>query len=403
MTDSTAPDYKATVFLPATDFPMKAGLPQLEPKLLARWAEMNLYRRLRDAAKDRPKFVLHDGPPYANGHLHIGHALNKILKDVIVRARQMMGFDAPFVPGWDCHGLPIEWKVEEEYRKKGKSKDTVPVVEFRRQCREFAEKWIAVQKEEFKRLGVVGDWDNPYTTMSFKAEAQIFRELAKFVQNGSLYRGAKPVLWSVVEKTALADAEVEYADHTSTTVWVRFPVQKSDVAEIAGHHIVIWTTTPWTLPGNRGIAFGAAIDYAVVEVEAVSETSLAKVGERFAVAAALQDTTLKAAGITQHRVVAQVKGAAFAGTVCRHPFHGKGYDFDVPLHAGGFVTTEQGTGFVHIAPGHGEDDYILGRDVGLPIPDTVDGEGKYFEHVPLFAGQHVFKVDPVVVAALKDA
>jgi isoleucyl-tRNA synthetase len=403
MTAPALPDYKATVFLPATDFPMKAGLTQLEPKLLARWADLNLYKRLRTASAGRPKFILHDGPPYANGHLHIGHALNKVLKDVIVRARQMMGFDAPFVPGWDCHGLPIEWKVEEDYRKKGQSKDAVPVVEFRRQCREFAEKWIAVQKEEFKRLGVVGDWDNPYTTMSFKAEAAILRELAKFVADGSLCRGAKPVLWSVVEKTALADAEVEYADHTSTTVWVRFPIAKTNIAALAGHAIVIWTTTPWTLPGNRGIAFGAGIDYAIVDVTAVGEGSLARIGERFAIAEALAADTLKAARITGHTILAKVSGAAFAGTVCRHPFHGQGYDFDVPLHAGGFVTIEQGTGFVHIAPGHGEDDYVLGLEHGLPIPDTVDGDGRYFDHVPLFAGQHVFKVDPVVVEALKSA
>ena len=252
----TAPDYRATVFLPASDFPMKAGLPQLEPKLLERWQRLDLYKRLREDAMGRKKFVLHDGPPYANGHLHIGHALNKILKDVIVRAQQMMGRDAPYVPGWDCHGLPIEWKIEEEYRAKGKSKDDVPVIEFRRQCRAFAEKWIDVQKAEFKRLGVVGDWDNPYTTMSFAAEAAIVRELGKFVMNGGLYRGAKPVLWSVVEKTALADAEVEYEDHTSTTVWVRFPVEKTNVAALRGHSVVIWTTTPWTLPGNpSAIAF----------------------------------------------------------------------------------------------------------------------------------------------------
>jgi len=408
MTASSAPDYKATVFLPATDFPMKAGLPQLEPTLLARWAKMNLYSKLRASAKGRPKFVLHDGPPYANGNLHIGHALNKILKDVIVRSRQMMGFDAPYVPGWDCHGLPIEWKIEEEYRSKGKSKDAVPVVEFRRQCREFAEKWIAVQKEEFKRLGVTGDWDNPYTTMAFKSEAAIVRELAKFVLNGSIYRGAKPVLWSVVEKTALADAEVEYADHTSTTVWVRFPVAKTGVKELEGQSIVIWTTTPWTLPGNRAIAFGEAIDYVVIEVTAASEKSAARVGERFAVAEALLPQLLKDAGIVSYNVAAKVKGAAFANTVCKHPWHGHqgsngGYDFDVPLFAGSFVTTEQGTGFVHMAPGHGEDDYELCRAKNIPVPDTVNGDGLYVPSVPLFAGEHVFKVAPKVVAALQDA
>ncbi|MDX2225189.1 MAG: isoleucine--tRNA ligase, partial [Rhodospirillaceae bacterium] len=402
MPTDSPPDYKSTVFLPKTDFEMRAGLPQLEPKLLARWAQLDLYRRQREAAAGRPKFVLHDGPPYANGNLHIGHALNKILKDVIVRARQMMGFDAPYVPGWDCHGLPIEWKIEEEYRAKGQSKDAVPPVEFRRQCREFAAKWIEVQKEEFKRLGVVGDWDNPYTTMSNGAEAAIVRELAKFVQSGSLYRGAKPVLWSVVEKTALADAEVEYDDHVSTTVWVRFPVAKTAVAALAGHSVVIWTTTPWTLPGNRAIAYGPDIDYAVIEVTATGEKSLARVGERFAVAQPLLAETLKVAGIAAHTAVATLKGSAFSGTVCRHPWHGKGYDFDVPLLPGGFVTTEAGTGFVHCAPGHGEDDYELGRAHNLPIPETVNGDGLYVASVPLFAGEHVFKVDPKVVAALKD-
>jgi isoleucyl-tRNA synthetase len=404
MASSTStPDYKSTVFLPTTDFPMKAELPQLEPKLLERWQRIGLYQRQREAARGREKFVLHDGPPYANGNLHIGHALNKILKDVIVRAQQMMGRDAPYVPGWDCHGLPIEWKIEEEYRAKGKNKDDVPVVEFRRQCRAFAEKWIAVQKEEFKRLGVNGDWDNPYTTMSFAAEAAIVRELGRFIMDGSLYRGAKPVLWSVVEKTALADAEVEYDDHTSTTVWVRFPIAQTAVEALKGHSIVIWTTTPWTLPGNRAIAYGDGISYAVVEVTSVADGSRARVGERFAVAEALREATLTSAGVTAHTVVATVTGSALAGTVCRHPWHGRGYDFPVPLYPGDFVTTEAGTGFVHIAPGHGEDDWHLGQAHGVPVPDTVDGDGKYYDHVPLFAGKHVFKVDPEVAAALADA
>ncbi len=401
-TDQAAVDYKSTVFLPKTDFPMKAGLPNLEPKLLDRWAKMDLYNRLRETAKGREQFVLHDGPPYANGNLHIGHALNKILKDVIVRAQQMMGFDANYVPGWDCHGLPIEWKIEEGYRKKGKNKDDIPVLEFRQECREFAAHWVEVQKEEFKRLGITGDWDNPYTTMSNKAEATIVRELGKFVLNGGLYKGSKPVLWSVVEKTALADAEVEYADHTSTTVWVKFPVVETPVASLAGHDIVIWTTTPWTLPGNRAIAFGENIDYAVVEVTEVGEGALASVGNRFAVAEALLTDTLGKSGVTGHTIIEQVKGAAFAGTVCRHCLHEDGFAFDVPLHAGSFVTTEQGTGFVHIAPGHGEDDFLLGREVGLEVPDTVNGDGLYYDTVPRFAGQHVFKVNPVVVEALKE-
>jgi isoleucyl-tRNA synthetase len=398
-----SPDYRPTVFLPTTDFPMKAGLPLLEPKLLARWEGMQLYKRLRETSKGREKFVLHDGPPYANGNLHIGHALNKILKDTIVRARQMTGYDANYVPGWDCHGLPIEWKIEEEYRAKGKNKDDVPVIEFRRQCRDFAAKWIDVQKGEFKRLAVIGDWDNPYTTMNFQAEAHIVRELGKFVMNGGLYRGSKPVLWSVVEKTALADAEVEYEDHTSTTVWVRFPVARTSIDTLSGGSIVIWTTTPWTLPGNRAIGFGAGIDYAIIEVKAVSEKSFARVGERFAVAVELLEAVLKSADITAHDVVARVKGDAFKGAVCRHPLRAGGYDFDVPLYAGDFVTTEVGTGFVHIAPGHGEDDYHLGLANNVPIPETVGGDGTYYAHVPLFAGKHVFKIDPDMLAALKDA
>jgi len=402
MSDSQAPDYKSTVFLPKTDFPMKAGLPKLEPTLLARWEKLGLYERLRDSGKDREKFVLHDGPPYANGNLHIGHALNKILKDVIVRAQQMMGFDANYVPGWDCHGLPIEWKIEEGYRKKGKNKDEVPVLEFRQECREFAAHWIDVQKEEFKRLGVTGDWENPYTTMSNQAEAAIVRELGKFVMNGGLYKGSKPVLWSVVEKTALADAEVEYADHTSTTVWVKFPIKDTPVEGLKGHSIVIWTTTPWTLPGNRAIAFGEDIDYAVVEVTEVGEGALASVGDRFAVAEALKDDTLSKAAVNGHTVVAQLKGKDFAGTVCGHCLHEDGFAFDVPVHAGSFVTTEQGTGFVHIAPGHGEDDFLLGQEVGLEVPDTVNGDGLYYDTVPRFAGKHVFKVNPEVVDALKE-
>ena len=410
MTDSNIPsgttqgtvDYKSTVFLPKTDFPMKAGLPSLEPKLLDRWAQMGLYHRLRENAKGREQFVLHDGPPYANGNLHIGHALNKILKDVIVRAQQMMGFDANYVPGWDCHGLPIEWKIEEGYRKKGKNKDDIPVLEFRQECREFAAHWVEIQKEEFKRLGITGDWDNPYTTMSNVAEATIVRELGKFVMNGGLYKGSKPVLWSVVEKTALADAEVEYADHTSTTVWVKFPVARTSISALDGHDIVIWTTTPWTLPGNRAISFGENIDYAIVEVTDVDDTALAAAGNRFAIAEALLADTLRKAGITGHTVVEQVQGSAFAGTVCRHCLHEDGYAFDVPLHAGSFVTTEQGTGFVHIAPGHGEDDFNLGREVGLEVPDTVNGDGLYYDTVPRFARQHVFKVNPVVVEALKE-
>ncbi|MBT6801316.1 MAG: class I tRNA ligase family protein, partial [Rhodospirillales bacterium] len=249
-------DYKSTVFLPKTEFPLKAGLAQHEPEWLARWERIDLWKKLRAAGKGRPSYVLHDGPPYANGNIHIGHALNKILKDVINRTRQMQGFDVNYVPGWDCHGLPIEWKIEEKYRAEGKDKDQVPVIDFRDECRAFAAQWIDIQKDEFKRLGIMGDWDNPYTTMAHKAEATIVEELGKFLLNGGLFKGMKPVMWSVVEKTALAEAEVEYEDHTSTTVWVKFPVVKTDNAAIKDAAIVIWTTTPWTLPGNRAVAFG---------------------------------------------------------------------------------------------------------------------------------------------------
>ncbi|MBF0094251.1 MAG: class I tRNA ligase family protein, partial [Alphaproteobacteria bacterium] len=401
--DADKPDYKSTVFLPRTDFPMRAGLPALEPKLLERWNRMDLYRKLREQSRGRPPFVLHDGPPYANGHLHIGHALNKILKDVIVKSRQMMGRDANYVPGWDCHGLPIEWKIEEKYRAAGKDKDAVDIGVFRKECRSFAEEWIGIQSAEFQRLGVIGDWAAPYTTMAYSAEAQIVRELGKFVLNGGLYKGAKPVLWSVVEKTALAEAEVEYHDHTSTTVWIRFPVIKAGTPEIEGASVVIWTTTPWTMPGNRAVAYGPSFDYVVIEVREVAPGSLARPGERLVLGEALAHQVMEDAGITAREIVARIPGSALAGTVCSHPWRGKGYEFDVPALPGGFVTTDQGTGFVHIAPGHGEDDWHLGQAHGVPVPDTVGDDGTYHPQVPLFAGKHVFKVAPDVLAAMTEA
>ena len=402
------PDYKATVFLPCSDFPMRAGLPKREPEILARWQEMDLFKLLREQSKEREPFILHDGPPYANGHLHMGHALNKILKDVINRSQQMLGHDAHYVPGWDCHGLPIEWKVEERYRAAGKDKDEVPPVEFRRECREFAEHWIGVQTEEFKRLGVEGNWPKPYTTMAYAAEAQIVREIGKFLLNGGLYRGAKPVLWSVVEKTALADAEVEYADHVSTTIWVRFPVVAASQPALEGASVVIWTTTPWTIPGNRAIGFHQGEDYLVIEVTAPGEESRAVAGEKLVVAKALLEAALKDLRIAEHTVVAELSGADLAGTVCAHPFRGQGYDFDVPLHHGDFVTMDQGTGFVHINPGAGTDDYELGMKHGLELPITVDGDGAFMAHVPLFAGKLVYTsegkhgdANPAVIEALE--
>ena len=403
-------DYKATVFLPKTDFPMRANLPEREPKILARWQEMKLFQRLRSESKGRPKFILHDGPPYANGAIHIGHALNKILKDVVNRSQQMLGKDANYVPGWDCHGLPIEWKIEEKYRAAGKDKDAVPIVEFRRECREFAQYWVDEQRKEFKRLGVEGDWDNPYLTMSYAAEAQIMREIGKFLMNGGLFKGAKPVLWSIVEKTALAEAEVEYHDHVSNTIYVRFPVLRSALKELTGASAVIWTTTPWTIPGNRAMAFGEEMDYLLLAVTAAAEGAAARVGEKLLVAAELRATFEKDLGITGSEVAWAGKGAALAGTVTAHPLRGQGYEFEVPLFAGPFVTTEQGTGFVHIAPGHGADDWELGMANGIEVPQTVGEDGSFYPHVPLFAGKRVLRpdgkkgdADPAVIAALKEA
>ncbi|MEM7224410.1 MAG: isoleucine--tRNA ligase [Pseudomonadota bacterium] len=395
-------DYKDTVFLPKSDFPMRAGLPKREPEILKRWEEIDLFARQRADSAGREKFILHDGPPYANGHLHMGHALNKVLKDVINRSQQMLGKDANYVPGWDCHGLPIEWKIEEQYRERGQDKDEVPVVEFRKVCRDFAEKWVGIQTEEFKRLGVIGDWQRPYTTMAFDAEAQIVRELGKFLLNGGLYAGARPVLWSVVEKTALADAEVEYDDHTSPTVWVGFSVVRASRPALEGATVVIWTTTPWTLPGNRAVAFDQEADYVVLALERGPVV----------VAEQLKGAFLKDLGLEESEVSvsATVPGAELAGTVCAHPLRGQGYDYDVPLLAGDFVTMDQGTGFVHIAPGHGADDFELGQAHGLEIPHTVAGDGTFLPHVPLFAGLTVYtdegkegSANPKIVAALEAA
>jgi hypothetical protein len=386
-------DYKSTIHLPRTDFPMKAGLPKREPEILARWEEMGLWRRLREESAGREKFILHDGPPYANGHLHIGHALNKILKDVINRSQQMLGKDANYVPGWDCHGLPIEWKIEEQYREAGKDKDAVPIVEFRKECRDFAAHWIGVQRAEFERLGVVGDWQNPYTTMAYAAEAQIAREIGAFLLNGGLFRGAKPVLWSVVERTALAEAEVEYHDVSSPTIHVRFPVVQAGDPALDGAAVIIWTTTPWTMPGNRAVAYGEYFDYLVIEVTEAAEGSLARAGERIVIATALLEQVLAGTGITGHTVHATLKGTALAGTVCAHPLRGQGYDFDVPLLSADFVTADDGTGFVHIAPGHGADDFVLGSAHGIEAPETVGEDGVFYDHVPLFAGKTVYTAE----------
>ncbi|HRJ69522.1 MAG TPA: isoleucine--tRNA ligase [Beijerinckiaceae bacterium] len=396
MTDKTpdSVDYSKTLFLPETPFPMRAGLPQKEPEILARWQRNDLYGQLRRQSKGRDKFVLHDGPPYANGNIHIGHALNKILKDMVTKSQQMLGFDSNYVPGWDCHGLPIEWKIEEEYRARGKNKDEVPVVEFRRQCRDFATHWLNVQREEFKRLGVIGDWDNPYSTMAFHAEAQIAREIMKFARTGQLYRGSKPVMWSVVEKTALAEAEVEYHDHTSDMVWVAFPVKTGLDASV-----VIWTTTPWTLPGNRAISFSNRIDYGLYEVTANERPFGPVVGARYILATKLADDVAKNAKITLALREA-VPAGMLAGMTCAHPLAGHipGYEFDVPLLDGDHVTDDAGTGFVHTAPGHGREDFdiwmasgklLSARGIDTHIPYTVDADGAFTREAPGFEGHRV--------------
>jgi len=387
--DAKPGDYRKTVFLPETSFAMKAGLPQAEPKLIERWKKLGFWKRLRALSKGREKFVLHDGPPYANGNIHIGTALNKILKDVVTRTQQKLGKDSNYVPGWDCHGLPIEWQIEQQYRAKKIDKATVPIAEIRRECRDFAAHWLDVQREEFKRLGVEGDWANPYSTMAKAAEAQIAREVMKFLMNGGLYRGAKPVLWSVVEKTALAEAEVEYHDHVSDTIFVRF-AHVAGETPTKGASVVIWTTTPWTMPGNRAIAYAADADYVRLRVDAAAEGSRARVGEEIVMAAALVEAAAKDCGIAAHKVLATFKGEALAGTKCKHPLRGQGYDFDVPLYPADFVTMDTGTGFVHIAPGHGADDFELGMTHGIKPPETVNGDGRYIESVPLFAGKAVY-------------
>ena len=395
-------EYKDTIFLPKTSFEMRANLPAKEPAIIEEWDKENIFKKLRDKSKGREKFVLHDGPPYANGHIHMGTALNKILKDVIVRTQQMAGKDSIYVPGWDCHGLPIEWKIEEEYRKKGKNKDDVPTVQFRNECREFAEKWIDIQKKEFRRLGVEGDWENPYLTMSNQAEAQIVRELGKFLLDESLYKGAKPVLWSVVEKTALADAEVEYEDHTSNTIYVKFLIKNSTDKDLIDSNIVIWTTTPWTIPGNRALAYGKELDYSLIVVEELEEDSLVKKNDKLIFASELLENVTKEIGIKKFSIKKKFKGDNLSSCECEHPFKQLGYDFIVKPFHGDFVNLEQGTGVVHIAPGHGDDDYVLGIENNVDIIQTVQDDGKYNQHAVGFEGEHIYKVDHKIADKLEE-
>ncbi|MPZ59129.1 MAG: isoleucine--tRNA ligase [Rhizobiales bacterium] len=428
-------DYSETLFLPKTDFPMRAGLPQKEPEILKHWQRLDLYRRLREAGRGRTKFVLHDGPPYANGNIHMGTALGSMLKDVVVRSQQMLGYDSNYVPGWDCHGLPIEWKVEEEkYRAKNKPKpnltDLAAMIAFRQECRAEAQHWLDVQREEFMRLGGVGDWDHYYSTMTYPAEAQIARELMKFAANGTLYRGSKPVMWSVVEKTALAEAEVEYEDYTSDQVWVKFPVALIDKGlEMMYQHfkesadfikdasVVIWTTTPWTLPGNRAIAFSKKIQYGVYQVADAPSDNWVRNGDKLILADALAAEVMKQARVTRYERIASVDPEFIEA--CVHPLRGRGYEFAVPLLPGDHVTDDTGTGFVHTAPGHGREDFeiwtehwpdLKGRGIDTHIPYTVDENGAFTAQAPGFTGKRVITdkgakgdANDAVIKALIDA
>ena len=391
-------EIKDSILLPKTEFSMKADLPKKEPAILDSWQKNNLFESLRKDSKDKEKFILHDGPPYANGHLHMGHALNKILKDIIVKYQQLLNKNSIYVPGWDCHGLPIEWKIEEEYRAKKKNKDDVPVLEFRKQCRDFANKWIDIQKKEFQRLGVIGDWDNPYTTMHYHAEAQIVRELGKFLKEGSLYRGYKPVLWSTVEKTALADAEVEYLDHVSDTIYASFPVKNSKLKKLNNCEIIIWTTTPWTIPANKALAYNNNLIYCIIELNDKNDFNKRKV----VVAKDLLESVVKDCDIKNYKVIDEFIGKDFKGTNCYHPFLNIGYDYDIPMLEAKFVTTEQGSGIVHCAPSHGPDDFNLCLNNNIKAVETVDNDGKYTKHVINFEGTHIFKANPIIIEKLKD-
>ncbi|MGI9354669.1 MAG: isoleucine--tRNA ligase, partial [Rhizobiaceae bacterium] len=416
MTEPEQRDYSDTLYLPKTEFPMRAGLPKKEPEILAGWQEMDLYKKLREDAAGRPKYVLHDGPPYANGNLHIGHALNKILKDIITKSFQMRGYDSNYVPGWDCHGLPIEWKIEEQYRAKGKNKDEVPTVEFRKECRDFASHWVGVQSEEFQRLGVVGDFKDPYLTMAYEAEAIIADELMRFAKSGQLYRGSKPIMWSVVERTALAEAEIEYAQHESDTVWVKFPVIESgssgtnsdEIEEsnglLRGSNVVIWTTTPWTIPGNRAVCFSHKISYGLYEVVSAENDFGPQAGEKLIFADSLAEECATKAKVVLERRMTVPTGKGDRGLedfVLSHPLATSGlggYDFTVPLLEGDHVTDDAGTGFVHTAPGHGRDDFEIwmanardleARGIDPAIPFTVDDGGYYTAGAPGFEGARV--------------
>ena len=392
------PDYKATLNLPQTDFPMRAGLPKREPEWLARWERLGVYDRLREK-EGRAPFTLHDGPPYANGHLHIGHALNKILKDMVVRSQQMMGKDARYIPGWDCHGLPIEWKIEEQYRKKGKNKDELNVIDFRQECRKFAEGWVDIQRSEFQRLGVTGKWENPYLTMNFHAERVIAEEFMKFLMNGTLYQGSKPVMWSPIEKTALAEAEVEYHDKESHTIWVKFRVVETGDATLDSAHVVIWTTTPWTIPSNKAVVYGSDISYGLYEVTGRPEECWATIGDRYILADNLAADVMGKARLddTMYRRLCDVTNDDLAKIKLTHPLNGADgsegeWDDIRDFRAADFVTDTEGTGFVHCAPSHGMEEYELYRDLGMleqVITYNVMDDGSFRADLPFFGGKYI--------------
>ncbi len=387
-------DFKDTLLLPNTAFPMRASLPKREPEWIKHWNQIGIYKKLRTLGVGRESFVLHDGPPYANGHLHIGHALNKILKDFIVRSQQMLGFDSRYVPGWDCHGLPIEWKIEEEFRKKGKNKDEIPVNELRKKCRDFASEWVDIQRKEFQRLGITGDWDNPYKTMDFNSEAKIASEFMKFIATGTIYQGSKPVMWSPVEKTALAEAEIEYKEHDSKTIWVKFPI---DSGKYEGSSIVIWTTTPWTLPSNQAVSFNKSISYGLYEVKETEDECWLSVGERVLLADKLSDSSLKQARVIVAEKVGKIESKELESNKLKHPFHKLGdsdgfWAYEVPLIESSIVTEETGTGFVHMAPSHGAEDYeeFVKRGWTDRLTHNVEEDSSFSKRIPFFGGLEIF-------------
>ncbi len=406
------PDYKDTLNLPQTDFPMRAGLPNREPGWLAHWEKIGVYDRLREKTGRAP-FTLHDGPPYANGHLHIGHGLNKTIKDIIVRSHQMMGFDSRYVPGWDCHGLPIEWKIEEQYRKKGRNKDDVDVVEFRKECRDFAAGWVDIQRDEFKRLGVTGNWADPYLTMDFHAERVIAEEFQTFLMNGTLYQGSKPVMWSPIEKTALAEAEVEYHDKESFTIWVKFRVllnettpavtgdvgQVQPLSDLDGSYVIIWTTTPWTIPSNKAVVYGEDVSYGLYEITGRPEDCWARIGNRYILADKMAADVLSKARLddTMYRRLRDVSADELSGLGLEHPLKGAEgsngeWDDIRDFRAADFVSDEEGTGFVHCAPSHGMEEFELYRDLGMlreVITYNVMEDGSFREDLPFFGGKYI--------------